>query len=913
MYPMRRFAVMLTFACSCVAVVDAQRCLLTATVTGVVTDPTGARIRGATITSIGVDGSSENASSGDDGHWRIACLPMGIYRFHISSPGFQSLELAPVPVQSERTISLTTRLRVETVTEQLHIEDETNAARSGGANVLSSKQLDGLAEDPDDLQRQLQALAAASGGMPGSALITVDGFQSPSTLPPKSSIQEIRISPDMFSAEYEYPPYAGGRIELFTKPGQDRFHGAVFESVGSHIWNANDPLSTTGTPANKEREGFEFSGPILSGKRADFALDLDYRSVDENAVVNASVLSPSGAPVSFNQAVATPQRLWLANGRTAWQLGTTDNLTVSLAANNNSFQNKGVGGLVLQEAGAFGRVSDYDLRAVNTTFLTQQLLHSTRVGFSWKTTDQTPNSASAQVLVAGAFTGGGSTTGNLHDTEHDLEFDDELYLSLKKQTVKSGIQFLSAFLHDNDPDTFNGAYVFGGGSAPALDGSGASITVNGLEQYRRTLAGLPGGRPTTYSQTSGIAAVPLDQSTVAAYVQDDWKINTRLAASGGLRYFAQTAPTVTDGFAPRIGGSYAFGKKQTWILHARTGLFYAPIGSAVSLETVRLNGTRQKSLTVYSPDFADPLGQTAATQPIQKQRRFSASIGITPSSQSQLSVEHTFFKSWFVNANAYYTASWGVLRSTNANAPLVFQAASVAAVAPRPLASDLNLFEYGRSGRFAGPFAFLGVNHFGQRFSLISGYLYSGFRTNAENPNAFPQSTYTHTHDWARPTGTPTHSLFAVIIYSFPFTIGSTTNLSIASGAPYDVTTGSDNNGDGVFNDRPSLVSTPGAGIYPTRFGLLSTDQVNGDLPRNIGTMPSTIHLDFSLNRSFPLKEKHGSASHQQTLRFDARSSNLLNHANYTAIDGIVGTPQFTQPVAAGFGRRLEFAAHLSF
>jgi hypothetical protein len=77
--------------------------------------------------------------------------------------------------------------------------------------------------------------------------------------------------------------------------------------------------------------------------------------------------------------------------------------------------------------------------------------------------------------------------------------------------------------------------------------------------------------------------------------------------------------------------------------------------------------------------------------------------------------------------------------------------------------------------------------------------------------------------------------------------------------------------------------------------------------------MPSTIHLDFSLNRSFPLKEKHGSASHQQTLRFDARSSNLLNHANYTAIDGIVGTPQFTQPVAADFGRRLEFGARLSF
>ena len=167
--------------------------------------------------------------------------------------------------------------------------------------------------------------------------------------------------------------------------------------------------------------------------------------------------------------------------------------------------------------------------------------------------------------------------------------------------------------------------------------------------------------------------------------------------------------------------------------------------------------------------------------------------------------------------------------------------------------------------------------------------------------------------DWARPTGFPTHSLFAVILYSLPLEIGSTTNLSVASGGPYDVTTGFDNNGDGVFNDRPSLVSNTGAGIYSTPFGLLSTNQASGNLQRNIGTMPATVHLDLSLNRAFTLKEKRGSIMHQQTLRFDARSSNLLNHANYTAIDGIVGTPQFTQPVTADFGRRLEFGARLSF
>jgi hypothetical protein len=94
---------------------------------------------------------------------------------------------------------------------------------------------------------------------------------------------------------------------------------------------------------------------------------------------------------------------------------------------------------------------------------------------------------------------------------------------------------------------------------------------------------------------------------------------------------------------------------------------------------------------------------------------------------------------------------------------------------------------------------------------------------------------------------------------------------------------------------------------------LLSINEPNGDLQRNLGTMPATVHLDLSLDRSFTLKEKHGPTTHQQTLRFDARSSNLLNHANYTAVDGIVGTPQFTQPVSADYGRRIEFGARVSF
>src|SRR6202041_1692292 len=155
---------------------------------------------------------------------------------------------------------------------------------------------------------------SAEGGDPSAAVITVDGFQNGSALPPKSSIAAIRVNPDLFSAQYQWPPFGGGVIEIVTKPGTAAFHGALFFTESDGIFNARDPFSVTATPAGKQRYGFELSGPIIS-RKSGFSLALEKRDIDEFNVVNAATLDANGNQTPMQQTIAAPQRLWIASDR----------------------------------------------------------------------------------------------------------------------------------------------------------------------------------------------------------------------------------------------------------------------------------------------------------------------------------------------------------------------------------------------------------------------------------------------------------------------------------------------------------------------------------------------------------------------------------------------------------------------
>lgn len=898
-----------------------QTCANGIRIDGTITDPTGAVIVGARVQA----SDNEKAVTDGTGHYLLPCVPTRVNTITVEAEGFA---LGNARISKPQRGAAHVNLQLAVAQAQANVQVNADAPgidsdRSSGTITLDTSGVQQLADDPDDFLRQLQTIASTVGA--DRATIMVDGFQNTSALPPKGSIASIRINPDMFSPEFQSPPWTGTVIQILTKPGTGPFHGALFFTDSDGIFNATDPFSVTATPAGKRRYGFELTGPVVP-KKVDFALALEKRDIDEFNVVNAVTLDAAGDAAHFLQTVPAPQRLWIASARENWQVTPNDVATVSFSVNVNNLGNQGVGGLVLPDAGYSTLVSEYDLRLNNTQTVRANLLHETRIGYTWKRTEQTPLSAAPSLQVAGYFTSGGATSQNLNNRERDLEIDDDVMAMRGRHTLKFGAQSIGVFLHDYDPNTFNGAYVFGGGSAPALDGNnnptGQTTTITALQQYQRVLLNLPGGSPTTYQVTTGTPLVPLTEWRLGFYAQDNFKLLPRLTIIGGLRYQMQTLPRSLKNFAPRLGLAWSPDKKQTWAFQLRAGLFFDPTSQSYLVEANRLNAHRQQQATVYSPSFFDPLVPVAGSIQVSTVNQFPSSAHEAPSFSVSFQFSKDLPHHWNVHGWYLNGGVWGMMRTRNINAPMVATSVGTAPdpiaalMAPRPITPNENIMQYENGGHFSGPLAGLGLtqNSF-KRFGFSGSYKYEDAKSDGGDNDGTtitsPQSSYSSRGEASRVDwnhwNTFTFSGHALL----PYKLELATIFDARDGSRYNIITGTDNNGDGDFNDRPSFAAAPGTGVYPTRFGLLTTNTVNGDVPRNLGIMPAKFHLDLNVSRVFTLNP--GDWDHPRSLTFNARSANLLNHTNVTAVGTVVSSSTFGQSISAETARRIELGGRLTF
>ncbi len=859
------------------------------------------------------DHSSQSETTGNDGRFSFQCVPVGPHHLTTSAAGFATAqqELA-AHFPNDFRITL---VPADSVSIDVDAQEESAGSVLGGLNgtTLNETQLSTLADDPDDFQRQLQQLAAAGGGPPSGTVISVDGFQDDSPLPPKSSIARIEVNPDLFSAENRQPPYEGGHIQIFTKPGAKNFHGSLFTTNSSQWMNARDPFSDAPASIGKQRYGFTLNGPVRK-QGSNFSLALEHRAIDEFAVVNAVTLDSGGNQVSTIANVPVPQLLWIGSGRVDAQLGPKNIAFVSYSANVNHLANVGAGGTSLLETGYDSNHYDHILRVSDTTTISPNLLHESRVSIDFRGEIDSPNSNAPQVEVAGAFTAGGADIGPQRIRQVRTEWDDDFILSKGRHSLKAGLQLFDYVEHQTLTDNFNGSYIFGGGTAPVLDANNdataVTTTISGLEQYRRALLNLPGGSPTQYSSVTGNPKIAFTEFYPVFFAQDDIKLTPDFTVSAGIRYFYANHPFQDTGLTPRLGIAWAPGGSKTLKLDAHLGLFsgHSPNGlQGTQAELLREDGTERVTSLVYNTVYGSPAITGSAV--IHAVRTLAPHYKSNQMAIAEIGVDKTLHFGFTLSANLTYVRGWHEERTLNVNAPL-----NDSPTGPRVATPNLNVLQLQSSGDTAGDSEFAGIGN--QKFKAVQ-FFVGAVRNHTlsdTDGDAFstPQSSRTNAGEYARQSGDSLWENFANVTVKLPKKIVISTNYYGNGNSPFNITTGFDNNGDGNFNDRPQFASPGQAGAVPTPFGDLVATGGVGVLGRNRASLPWNFHVDGNVQRVFPIT-RNAKADHQQTITANIRSSNLLNHTNVTAEGGVLGSPLFLVPYGADNSRRIEGGVRYNF
>jgi hypothetical protein len=208
---------------------------------GQIFDLSGAVVPGATVT-LTQGPTVLTVQSGNDGVYVFKTPPAGSYTIAVAVPGFAPFSKTDVVITAGQARQLNITLTIAVQQQDITVNEQSagvsvNPDENSSALVMKGSDLDALSDDPDELQNELQALAGPAAG-PSGGQIYIDGFTG-GQIPPKSSIREIRVNQNPFSAEFDKIGY--GRIEILTKPGSDKFSGHVTSLGNDSAWNTANP------------------------------------------------------------------------------------------------------------------------------------------------------------------------------------------------------------------------------------------------------------------------------------------------------------------------------------------------------------------------------------------------------------------------------------------------------------------------------------------------------------------------------------------------------------------------------------------------------------------------------------------------------------------------------------------------
>jgi hypothetical protein len=848
------------------------------TLRGQVNDPSGAAIANADVVLVpaGTSSSPIKAQSNGQGLYEFNGLAPGQYTLNVVVKGFSVYENDNVAITGNQPLRLNVTMAIEVEQEKVQVSDtaptiDVNPANNAGAIVISGKELEALPDDPDELLTDLQALAGPSAG-PNGGQIYIDGFTA-GQLPPKSSIREIRINQNPFSAEYDKLGY--GRIEIFTKPGTDKFHGQLSIMGNDSDFNSPNPFGGADQPGY---DSTQFSGNVGGpiNKKTSFFVDAQRRNINDLDVINAVTLDPSTfieAPVIGS--VPFPRHRTNITPRIDYQLSKNNTLTARYQYYRDTETNEGIGQFNLQSQGYNANSTEHTVQISDTQIFGAKIVNETRFQYLRELDNQYALNNQPTLNVLGSFGGGGNSQGNILDHQDHYELQNYTSVIHGNHTMKFGARLRGIRDANSSTSGFNGTFTFSSllntpqetscvptvGQAPCPVSYATAIQNSGH-------VGIPIATQLTY--TTGTAPLVVGNFDAGLYYQDDWKVRPNITFSYGLRFETQTGIQDHADWTPRLGLAWGVGGKNAApivVLRGGFGIFYDRFQEAQILEAQRLNGITQEQFVVNNPecasltDLSSCAGAVTPTTPTIYQ--FGTRLRAPYTLQSAISVERQLTKSATLNVTYLNSRGFDQLLTINADAPYPGTPCS-----PTCATRSENLYRYVSEGVFRQNQLIANTNiRVASKVQLFGYYVLNYANSDTSGVSSFPSNSYNIGADYGRASFDVRNRLFLGGSLGLPSNFRLSPFMIVNSGSPFNITTTNDLNNDSVFNDRPGLaskatcptvtVSPANSNLYCTPLGTFDANPaspaVPGEkiVPINYATGPTHVAMNLRLTKTF--------------------------------------------------------------
>ncbi|MBI3941210.1 MAG: TonB-dependent receptor [Acidobacteria bacterium] len=912
----------------------AQSQISTGAIQGTVTDESGAVLPGATVTLKHVATGMARALLTDDaGRYTAPLLSVGDYEITVELTGFAKAVRKGYTLALGQTLVANVQLKVAGVEEAVTVSAEAPLVETTRAETSALVDTRAVANLPLNGRRFLDLAFLTPGvyqeqerkqltfaGQRGiNSSINIDGadFNQPffggqrggertndAYVLSAAAIQEFQVVRSGFAAEFGRS--TGGVVNVITKSGANDFHGGAFYYLRHREFSPRTVFGDDVAPTRQQFGGI-LGGPIRRDKTFFFtAYDQQAQRqalvsrFDATAGLPANLVGQQGILKSTNDVntyLAKIDHQLSENTRLSGRYNYSRNFALNAT-------NTGAGGNFVTTSVRDNNGTERDRThtgVINVnTVLSGTTLNEFRWQYSFEDRPRVNNGESndfsskvgPQVQVSGCCFLGGVSFLPIVQNDSILQFADNFSYVKGAHNVKVGFDWNRAHVNQIFRGNWRGVYIF-----------------NTIQNFLNNLNRAPGSAADQFRIFFGDGKFVASQYAVAAFVQDTWKVNSRLTLSPGLRYEAtlnpqpiapnpllpQSASIPNDKaqWQPRLGLSWDLMGDAKTVLRASGGVFYARTPMLLLNQAFNANGNPSVgvSFTLNSaqilaarsvhPEFVFPFvpdssqasnasyftaAGIAGLRPdasffdpdFKNPRSYNASVGIERMLTKDLAVAldwvhaNTVHLERIRDANLF-PAAIGLDNSTPPQLRPLYN------VSVRPNANFNILRSQESSARSNYNSLTLSVNkRFSNRHQFQTSYTLAYNRDDDSNERNFSgialEDSYNLSREYRWSRNDIRQRWVASGSYDLPFGILTSGILNYRTGAPFSAFTGVDSNRDSQTNDKPIVGGVP--------------------LLRNSFRQPNFFTIDLRASKVFRIVENQ-----KVELAFDM--FNFTNRHNY--------------------------------